>query len=349
VLLCACVLSGYVASLKVGPVTLRGTQKYINAGSRPSANVSRIYCHYTLDDDQEVSSVLWEILKEEHTAGTYEWSLDQDGNVTRTVTGLLEGSVYLHRDDGDLQLTEIRYDLGANYTCTVTTTDGTNGSAREEVLVVDTITSSIDVKMYDYEANCSVIFSEKYYPVFPDPTVIGGLYSPSLDQYHELIDWDAIHHQGGTVEYFTKDHVFKIDRDTPVDVMIKSSIGITKANGSYIGFGEGGVYFYFSRSCDPLVVGENQTVTYSNDYETCYGEPLGGAKVTCADGFKVNSTEYSFITLRCRRQGHNDYQWEPSSYPGLMPEELYCVAGGTTATVSYTVSLVALLVFLFYQ
>lgn len=53
-----------------------------------------------------------------------------------TATGLLKDKVNLERDDSDLELTALTYDLSANYSCTVTADDGTKASARDEILIV---------------------------------------------------------------------------------------------------------------------------------------------------------------------------------------------------------------------
>ncbi|MDK2413690.1 hypothetical protein QHH03_31850, partial [Aphanizomenon sp. 202] len=79
------------------------------------------------------SGVLWEILKEEVAAGTFEWK----PNANATATGLLKDKVNLERDDSDLELTALTYDLSANYSCTVTADDGTTASAKDEILIID--------------------------------------------------------------------------------------------------------------------------------------------------------------------------------------------------------------------
>lgn len=40
------------------------------------------------------------------------------------------------RPDSDLELTSLKYNMAANYSCVVSLTDGTKGTAEDEVLIV---------------------------------------------------------------------------------------------------------------------------------------------------------------------------------------------------------------------
>lgn len=52
-------------------------------------------------------------------------------------TGRLEGVVELNRDDGELELTKLRYDLAGDYLCGVELTNGqSKNSSKEQVLIV---------------------------------------------------------------------------------------------------------------------------------------------------------------------------------------------------------------------
>lgn len=64
---------GSVAALKVKPLAIVDDQQYISYGLGPSETNSVLLCNYTLGEGQEVSGVLWEILKDESSAGTFEW------------------------------------------------------------------------------------------------------------------------------------------------------------------------------------------------------------------------------------------------------------------------------------
>lgn len=64
---------GSVAALEVEPLAIVDNLRYISFGLGPSENKSVLLCAYTLDEGQAVSGVLWEILKEEVAAGTFEW------------------------------------------------------------------------------------------------------------------------------------------------------------------------------------------------------------------------------------------------------------------------------------
>lgn len=50
-----------------------GTWLFIHYDLSPSEDDSDLLCACTLDEGQAVSGVLWEILKEEVAAGTFEW------------------------------------------------------------------------------------------------------------------------------------------------------------------------------------------------------------------------------------------------------------------------------------
>ncbi|XP_063597956.1 uncharacterized protein LOC134774568 isoform X3 [Penaeus indicus] len=125
-------LAGSVAGLDVKPLAIVDDRRYISFGLGPSENNSVLLCAYTLDEGQAVSGVLWEILKEEVSAGTFEWK----PNAPAIATGLLKDKVNLERDDSDLELTTLTYELSANYSCTVTADDGTTASARDEILII---------------------------------------------------------------------------------------------------------------------------------------------------------------------------------------------------------------------
>ncbi|XP_037774673.1 uncharacterized protein LOC119571443 [Penaeus monodon] len=211
-------LAGSVAALKVKPLAIVDDQQYISYGLGPSETNSVLLCNYTLGEGQEVSGVLWEILKDESSAGTFEWK----PNAPATATGLLKDKVNLERDDSDLELTTLTYELSANYSCTVTADDGTTASAKDEILIIDTTSNHIYETIFPSEATCSIRISVRYFPVFPEPTVIAGLYSESLGKYFREVDaWVADRHPNGSVAYSFSDYVTEVNQSVPDDAIFR--------------------------------------------------------------------------------------------------------------------------------
>ncbi|XP_047501636.1 uncharacterized protein LOC125047469 [Penaeus chinensis] len=316
-------LAGSVAGLEVKPLAIVDDQRYISFGLGPSENNSVLLCAYTLDEGQAVSGVLWEILKEEGSAGTFEWK----PNAPATATGLLKDKVNLERDDSDLELTTLTYALSANYSCTVTADDGGTASAKDEILIIDTTSNHIYETSFSSEATCSINISISYFPVFPEPTVIAGLYSESLGEYIKEVDaWDAARHPNGSVAYSFSNYVAEVDPSAPDDATFRCELGVSKANGTVISLSMITNYFQFRHSCKVLPVGENQTVSYNTDDRTCYGEPYKPgtveARVECAEGF-VSSGNVTSVTLVCDFFNATTYRWIPGD-EGLLPEDLVC-------------------------
>ncbi|XP_047476971.1 uncharacterized protein LOC125030754 [Penaeus chinensis] len=318
-------LVGSVAGLEVKPLAIVGNRRYISYGTGPSEKNSVLLCAYTLGEGQAVSRVLWEILKEEGSAGTFEWK----PNAPATATGLLKDKVNLERDDSDLELTTLTYELSANYSCTVTADDGRKASAKDEILIIDTTSNNIYESFFPSEATCSINTSVSYFPVFPEPTVIAGLYSESLGKYFGEVDaWVAARHPNGSVAYSYSNYVIKVDQSTPDDANFRCELGVRKANGTVISQSVMTSHIYFKHSCKVLPVGENQTVIYNTDDRTCYGEPYkpGTVKATvkCAEGF-VSSGNVTFVTLVCHSVNATTHRWIPGN-EGLLPEDLVCDA-----------------------
>ncbi|XP_037801502.1 uncharacterized protein LOC119596356 [Penaeus monodon] len=313
---------GAATCLEVEPPSLTDDHRYISYGVRPSENQSMIVCNYTLGEGQAVSGVLWEILKDESSAGTFEWK----PNAPATATGLLKDKVNLERDDSDLELTTLTYELSANYSCTVTADDGTTASAKDEILIIDTTSRHVYHGTYANEAKCRVDVDVKYYPVFPRPTVSAGLYSKSLGGfYKEITNWARIVHANGSVG-FSCDYGFQINENTPEDAFFTSSLGVTKSDGTYIGLSSMTSSFYFKRGCENVSISENQTVSYNTDVWTCFGEPFSHfgveARVECAEGF-VSSGNVTSVTLVCDSVNATTHRWIPGD-EGLLPEDLVC-------------------------
>ncbi|XP_042887899.1 uncharacterized protein LOC122263512 [Penaeus japonicus] len=338
-------LAGSVAGLEVGPVSIVENNTYISYGLGPSENNSVIVCTYTLDAGQAVSKVLWEILKDEAPAGTFEWTPNSPG----TATGLLENKVNLDRDDSDLELTSLAYDLSANYSCTVTTKDGSAASAKEEVLIIDTTSNHIYEEFLPSEKTCSIRVSVRYFPVFPEPTVAAGMYSEKLEQYITKVDnWVAKRHPNGSVGYSFTNYTVQIDESIPDEANFRTQLGVTKSDGTYISQSRTTAFHHFQHSCKVLPVGENQTVSYNSDEKTCYGEPYSPgqsleATVTCASGY-ISSGNLTSVTLVCESANETYHEWIPKD-EGYLPEDLLCASGGpaSTATSCYALLMAMLL------
>ncbi|XP_069970474.1 uncharacterized protein [Penaeus vannamei] len=316
------VLFAGAATLELERPSIIDNLRYISFSLQPSENQSVIVCNYTLDEGQAVSGVLWEILKEEVAAGTFEWK----PNANATATGLLKDKVNLERDDSDLELTALTYDLSANYSCTVTADDGTTASARDEILIVDTTSRHVYHGSYANEAKCTLDVDIKYYPVFPPPTVSAGLFSNSLGGFfEEITNWVRVLHANGSVGY-SCDYGFQIDENTPADAYFTSSVGVTKSDGTYISLAGMTSNFYFERGCKNVSVSENQTVSYNTKRLTCFGEPFSHfgvkARVACAEGF-VSSGNVTSVTLVCESVNATVHRWIPGD-EGLLPEDLLC-------------------------
>ncbi|XP_063611909.1 uncharacterized protein LOC134785488 [Penaeus indicus] len=331
-------LAGAAVALEVAPLTIIGNNLFIHYDFGPSENNSVLLCAYTLDEGQAVSGVLWQILKEEVSAGTFEWK----PNAPATATGLLKDKVNLERDDSDLELTTLTYELSANYSCTVTADDDRTASARDEILIVDPTSSQVYVNVDDSEAACTVRASVSYYPEFPEPTVAAGLFSEDLGEYSETVsNWTAVRHANGSVAFSFGDRVFKVGADTPPDARFQSEIGVTKSDGTYLGQSIVSFDFGFRRSCSFLSLGANQTVSYNADNRTCFGQPYSSgsqdleASVQCVDGY-VSSRNVTSITVTCEALSATGYRWIPGA-EGLLPEDLVCEpesAGGSATRVA---------------
>ncbi|XP_047476970.1 uncharacterized protein LOC125030753 [Penaeus chinensis] len=317
--------AGAATCLEVEPPSIMDDLRYISYDIRPSENKSTIVCNYTLGDGQAVSAVLWEILKEEGSAGTFEWK----PNAPATATGLLKDKVNLERDDSDLELTTLTYELSANYSCTVTADDGRKASAKDEILIIDTTRRHVYQGTYRNDTKCRVEVDVKYYPVFPQPTVSAGLYSDSLGGFYEKItNWDRVYHANGSVG-FSIYYGFQINENTPVDAYFTSSLGVTKSDGTYISLYSMTSNFHSNRGCKNVSISENQTVSYNTNSWTCFGEPFSlfrdvEARVKCAEGF-VSSGNVTSVTLVCESANATTHRWIPGD-EGLLPEDLVCDA-----------------------
>ncbi|ROT65601.1 hypothetical protein C7M84_016404 [Penaeus vannamei] len=126
--------SGAAAELAVGPVSLGDGQHIIAYDEGPSPENSLIRCPYDLQEGQQVVAVIWELLQDGKRAGSFKWRPGRGG----TTTGILRGKVNARREDSDLELTSVEYDLAGLYSCTVKTDDGERGNAKADILTAIT-------------------------------------------------------------------------------------------------------------------------------------------------------------------------------------------------------------------
>ncbi|XP_063597955.1 uncharacterized protein LOC134774568 isoform X2 [Penaeus indicus] len=302
-------LAGSVAGLDVKPLAIVDDRRYISFGLGPSENNSVLLCAYTLDEGQAVSGVLWEILKEEVSAGTFEWK----PNAPAIATGLLKDKVNLERDDSDLELTTLTYELSANYSCTVTADDGTTASARDEILIIATTSTRYSYRRRRHAASTS--------PSGTSPCSRSRPSSPACTRRAS------------------------VDLSAPDDAIFRCELGVTKANGTVISQSVMTSHFQFRHSCKILPVGENQTVSYNTDDRTCYGEPyqLGTveARVECAGGF-VSGGNVTSVTMVCDSVNATTHRWIPGD-EGLLPEDLVCEGAAMRVTSCYALLTATLL------
>lgn len=295
--------------LQLGPVRLVDNKRYISYNLGPSSNNSLLECPYELDEakNEEIQKISWSLsgrYGKEEVEGFYEWSSSDGGKAT----GALEGAVNLHRQDGNLELTELRYNLGGFYNCSATLTNGeAQSTARWEALVIETSPNviSINTEIKD----CATINTIKANAVYPEPTVHGGLYSPSLSGYYNEItsdQWLKVVYQNLSVAYSVNKREFKIDEDTPYDVYFLFTLGVTKTNGDYISlFSTTGTDLMMSsRGCPALTRKEYQKETYSTDgTKNCRNEYIKSfdnpkVTVTCQEGYHSDG-ELSSLELTC--------------------------------------------------
>ncbi|KAG0694451.1 hypothetical protein GWK47_027230 [Chionoecetes opilio] len=320
---------GGVSGLQVGPVRLPDNNTYISYGLNPSANNSLIECVYELDEGEQVARVFWEM--GDGGNDTYEWS---PGTIGRA-TGKLEGMVELDRDDGSLELTKLSYDLSNTYSCGVDLTSGTTMSSdKEEVIIIDTSASSTHTS---HNHNCIYTASYESPAVFPEPTLSAGMFSSELNRFYEEVPsskWFKIKHTNDSVTYTYQNVSFKIDQNTPEDIVFKLRLGVTKSDGQYIS-----LFGYISNSsswsehgCPDVRGGDNTDVLYfPGSSAVCRGgrQDSTRATVVCKKGYE-HEGDVRIVVMLCNG---TSLTWRPQEGRTATPEDLVCVTtnggGGT--------------------
>ncbi|XP_050719622.1 uncharacterized protein LOC127000229 [Eriocheir sinensis] len=121
------------SALTVGPVTLANNNRFINFTKGASPDNSLLLCGFELGADEELLQVSWELRIDGASVGTFDW----EAAGTNKAGGRLQGVVNLGRNDGALQLTELRYDLSGEYSCRAVASNGEEAAtAPWEVLIV---------------------------------------------------------------------------------------------------------------------------------------------------------------------------------------------------------------------
>ncbi|XP_071536798.1 uncharacterized protein [Panulirus ornatus] len=322
---------GVVAGLKVGPVHLANNQSYI---SYVSSDVhSRLICPYELSEGEDLNKVSWYLWDGDERVGTYEWFPSLDS----TAEGLLEGAVNMSRDDGQLELTQLRYDLGGFYSCAVSLTDGQRKEGEKwEVLIIDITSASSYSSGKENLTTCTYYESFRSYPVYPPPTVHSGMYSKQLDWFYDEVtprEWQkSVYHNKSTAYSYT-DRAFKIDANTPDDAVLLTTIGVTKTDGSYIALTE--LWFtshmWTPKGCKMPSLLEHQVLKVHDGYKTCRDQLAPyianssfEAEVRCEKGYHSEGS-VDFVKMICNKT----FSWitQDGEEPSL--QHLQCVIDDT--------------------
>ncbi|XP_042870325.1 uncharacterized protein LOC122252115 [Penaeus japonicus] len=325
---------GLSAGLLVGPVRLAHRKRYISYQEGPSPDNSLLECPYTLEGEEELQEVFWNLYKGEDIVGDFRWSPESGG----AATGLLEDHVSLDRADGNLELTTLAYGLSGKYSCGVSTTDGkASETATWEVLVIHQTSNRIDNELSGDLETCTIRSSLTVYAVYPEPTVHSGLYSAERGGFFDQVtplEWHKIHYDNHSVAYTYQEKTFKVDEDTPFDTVFLTTVGVTKSDNNYISLETKRSFdqTWQERGCAPLRSQEYQVVHYSTDRTTCRGkrlpsgqEPLT-AKVNCEEGHRAEG-EVDETELTC-----DEKTWTWVAVTGMpRHRDLHCVIDGSNS------------------
>lgn len=322
---------GAAAGLEVGPVRLGNNRTHISYGLGPAANNSLLECPYQLSEGETLQQISWILWNGEEQVGTYEWLPSGEGSAE----GLLKGVVNLSRDDGDLELTELRYDLGGFYSCAATLTDGHVEKADKwEALIIDLTASSSYLRGYDNLTACTYNASVGYSPTYPPPTVRTGMYSDQRGGFYDEVtslEWLKIVYANKSIGYSFSDRIFKIDANTPNDAGFRSSLGVTKTDGTYIPLTSSISYsFLWSKEgCPWPNLQEHQMLDNILGRKTCRGQLVPGYfdssfTVRCEKGYHAVGV-VTYLEIVC----NETFAWitEDGDEPRL--EDLQCVIDNT--------------------
>ncbi|XP_063870476.1 uncharacterized protein LOC135105818 isoform X1 [Scylla paramamosain] len=317
-------LVGAASGLTVGPVHLLNNHSYISFGLKPSPNRSVILCPYQLAAGEEVQRVYWEMWDDVDQVGTYEWRPASGG---QAATGRLEGVVELNRDDGALQLTKLRYDLGGDYLCGVELTNGqSKSSSKEQVFIIDMSGSSSHSSYFEH---CRAINSFISPATYPEPTLRAGLYLEGSETFYKEVsgkDWMKVVHPNGSITYSYDKVSFEIDKNSPSDVVFKLNMGFTKSDGKYISISS------FSSSspswdehgCPDVKEKDHKGVRYfPGNNVVCRGGHKNTTKatVTCQGGYRP-AGNVNIVVMRCNSM---KLAWQPEEGTTATFDDLKCV------------------------
>ncbi|XP_063611911.1 uncharacterized protein LOC134785489 [Penaeus indicus] len=326
-----------MAGFVVGPIVV-GDRGYMSYEEGPSPANSVVRCPFRLEEGQEVATVVWRVQKKGRRLGSFKWK----PSGPKTAFGLLRGKVSLTRPDSDLELTSLKYNMAANYSCVVSLTDGTKGTAEDEVLIVDTTGNEQSLSVREDEQTCALAVTESTY-VYPEPQIRSGMFSEQVGGFYQTFNnWEVLKHKNGSATYSYHDHMIYVDSNTPTDATYRSEVSVMKSNGDLVPVTTASRIYVprFERSCRDLELAANQAVAYNSYQRTCFGgirrpdaEPLK-AEVTCADGY-VPRDHIPSVTMTCQHRGGNDYEWFHGE-EGYVPQHLICVVPPSTTEPSTT-------------
>lgn len=321
---------GLTTGVKVWPIQLASNNTYISYQGQDTDN-SLLECPYTLEQNETLQSISWTLWNGDKASGTYEWSPGMPG----VANGSLSGVVNLSREDGNLELTDLRYDLGGFYSCSVNTTTGeTADSETWEILIIDTTPNNISTAQNSTVAGCTFSVSASVSAVFPEPSVEAGLYSTTLEDYYQKVPdshWKRTVNKNKSVSYSFSSFTFVITKDTPYDVQYLLTVGVSKSDGSYIPLTtvNNTATSWSVRGCPPATHLPNQMETYQKGMKTCHNEyiPISDApqvSVACAAGYRsdINVTSLLFTC------SNETLSWETQDGMNMTDVDLECVTNG---------------------
>ncbi|XP_050719590.1 uncharacterized protein LOC127000205 isoform X2 [Eriocheir sinensis] len=324
------------SALTVGPVTLPNNNRFINFTKGASPDNSLLSCDFELGAGEELSRVSWELIVDGANVGTFDW----EGPGASKAGGRLQGVVNLGRNDGALQLTELRYDLSGEYSCRAVASNGEEAAtAPWEVLIVDSVShrSTLHTKI----TNCSYTTSYSTLAMFPKPEVRAGLYSISTGGFYDEIpktSWRTVNHDNGSVTYSYSDFTFQLDSRTPEDVSFLVNVGVMKADGNFIpvSSAKDEHLILHHLGCPEPRLEEYQHIKYHRDTITCRGEHKDTeATVTCKEGYHADGNRDE-VLVRCEESTH---KWVLEDGTQARREHLGCVINRASSAASIPAAL----------
>ncbi|KAK8377136.1 hypothetical protein O3P69_013645 [Scylla paramamosain] len=324
------------SALRVGPVRLPHNNRFINYTKGASPDNSLLECVHQLDEEEQVATVSWMLWDAGNIVGSFDWHTADPA----AATGKLEGVVALDRDDGSLELLDLRHDLSGEYSCAVTLTNGKSIEAGKwEVLVVESI-SQLSA-LHRSLSGCTYSSNFSTLATFPKPTVRAGLYSESLGGFYKEIpeaQWLVQKYDNGSYTYSYSNVAFELNADTPVDVSFYVTVGVMKNDSNYIPISSAmdKHIILHQLGCPEPRVEAYQHVEYHRDTITCRGEHKEAeAIVTCKEGFKADG-DVEEVLIRC---DEITLMWVLENGTPAKREHLQCVIDGASSTASVSTAL----------